>query len=261
MKKNPNENYSKLENDDDYDGIDFCDNVMEDPNIISLLENRNNKVVLEITQNLKLPINITTIKIAIVPSGNTQNLYSFDGLELIINNLFKEIKKTFQDDLKKGNVYLKTFYKKDDFYTIPKICVELIFFRKLHKKTIEFLKKKLNNEQLMFRNIETVIQQEVILSNSILKDFLKIPLLIGQPQFKHDGVLTNFTIRQLIEMNYIHGISLIKLNMEYMLQQLNKGFSIFLYGDIKMNILESPNEDFYTAEVDDFVNDIFGTFE
>ena len=258
MKEFPGVKYVKRDNESELIEIEFSDdNVMNDPNSIFFLETRNRQVIEEISEGLKFPINITSIKLELVPSSMTKYLYSFNGLETIIFNLFKSEKKTFQDDLKKGDVYLKTYFRKDDFYTFPKLCLEIIFFRKLQNKTLDILWRKLESEILLFIGNVGDIDQEIIPSISIINDYLKIPLLVGQPEFTRDGVFkTNkFTSEQLIEMNYIHGISLIKLNMNEIIN--NKYLS--LYDDIRECILSSNNhlEYNYMTEVDEVIKTMF----
>ena len=119
-----------------------------------------------ITENIKFPMDITCIKLQLIPSDMTKFHNDFLGLETIVYNTFKSNNKPFQDDLKKGDVYLKTYFKKDDFYTIPLLCLDIIFFRKLNSKTIDNLWKVLKSEIVLFTGDVGNIEQKVFYSKS-----------------------------------------------------------------------------------------------
>jgi len=231
--------------------LEIVDNVMENPCSIFFLDKRNDLVIEEITERFRTPITLTTIKLEIIPSDLTKFYYSLTGLETILFNLFRGGNKPFQEDLKKGKVYLKTYYKRDDFYTIPILCIDVIFFRKLHMKTIGNLWKILKTDIIHFTGSIGDIEIENIFSTSKFNDYLKIPLLVGQPEFKKDGLLKQkfFREEQIVEMNYIHGISLIKLNMEEVIN--NKFISIFDEIRYCISSSETPNN-----EVDEETKDI-----
>ena len=236
--------------------IELVDNVMESPCSVYVLDRRNNLEIEGITENIKTPMDITCLKIQIIPSDMTKFYYNFLGLETIVYNLFKNNNKPYQDDLKKGDVYLKTYFKKDDFYTIPLLCVDIIFLRKLHTKTIDNLWKVLKSEIPLFTGHVGDIEQKVFYSIPSLKEYLKVPLLIGQPEFKKEGLLKskNFTSEQIQEMNHVHGITLIKLNMS---DVINNKFLSF-YHDIRECITSSNRKNEYTqSEVEDVINSIF----
>jgi hypothetical protein len=231
--------------------LEMVDNVMQNPCSLFFLDKRNNLVVEEITERFRTPITLTTIKLEIIPSDLTKFYYSLTGLETILYNLFKSDNKLFQNDLKKGRVYLKTYYKRDNFYTIPVLCMDVIFFRKLHRKTIENLRRILKTDLIHFTGNIGDIEIKNISSNSEFKDYLKIPLLVGQPEFKKEGLLKQkyFRDEQIVEMNYIHGISLIKLTMK---EVINNNF-ISIFDEIRdcISSSETPNN-----EVDEETKDI-----
>ena len=236
--------------------VEVCDNVMENPCSIYFLDRRNNQVVKGITDGVKLPIEITRIKLELTPSSMTQYLYSLNGLETIVFNLFRSENKPFQDDLKKGEVYLKTYYKKDEFYTIPVLCLEVIFLRKLHSKTVDNLWKTLKTDLLFFTGNVGDIEFRKIHSISQFEEYLKIPLVVGLPEFKKEGMFKRkyFSEEQLIEMNHVHGISLINLDMNEVIN--NKYLS--LYDEIRDSITSSQyNDDYSQEEVDDVIKSLF----
>lgn len=237
--------------------IEFCENVMESPCSIYFLDKRNQAVIDEITNGYKAPITLTRVKIEIIPSDMTQYLFSLNGIETIIYNLFRSENQPFINDLKKGNVFLKTYFKKDDYFTLPLICLEIFFMRKLKNKSIDNLWKILRTHILSFTGSVGDVDLIKIQSISQLKDYLHVPLLVGQPEFKNEGVFKKkyFNDEQLIELNHIHGISLIQLDMNEIIN--NKYLS--LYDDIRECILSSQNQLDYShqTEADDFIKIIF----
>ena len=230
--------------------IRLVDNVMEDPCAIHFLDKRNGLVVDEITGSIIRPITITSIKLELTPSNMTKYYNSLAGLETILYNLFRNESKPFQEDLKRGEVYLKTYYKRDDFYTIPVLCMDIIFLRKLHHRTIDNLWNILKSDIVLFVGNVGDIEVVNISSTSELTDYLKIPLLVGQPEFKNEGLLKQkyFSEDQIVEMNYIHGISLIKLDMREVIN--NKYLSVF--DEIRECILssKSSNRDLEDDNID-----------
>ena len=240
--------------------IELVDNVMESPCSVYFLDRRNNLEIEGITESIKTPMDITCLKLQLIPSDMTKFYYNFLGLETIVYNLFKSNNKPFQDDLKKGDVYLKTYFKKDDFYTIPLLCLDIIFFRKLNSKTIDNLWKVLKSEIPLFTGDVGDIEQKVFYSKSSLNEYLKVPLLIGQPEFKQEGLLKSkkFSFEQILEMNHVHGITLIKLNMN---EVINNKF-LSLYDDIRDCITSSQEKDDYSEdEVEDVIKSIFSRDE
>lgn len=229
--------------------IYLVDNVMESPCAMFFLDKRNDIVVEEITEQFRLPITLTSIRLEIIPSNMSKYYYSLTGLETILFNLFKSDNKPFTEDLKKGEVYLKPYYKRDSFYTLPVLCMDIIFMRKLHSKTIDNLWKILKSDIVLFTGNVGDIEVKNIASASEFTEYLKIKLLVGQPEFKNEGFLKqkNFSEEQLVEMNYIHGLSLIKLDMYEVIN--NKYLSIFdemrecILSDYSNNDLDTETKD------------------
>lgn len=207
--------------------IDLVDNVMQTPCAVYFLDRRNDLEVGLITDRKIIPNTLTTIKLELIPSNMTKFYYSLIGLETILFNLFRSENKPFQDDLKKGEVYLKTYYKQDDFYTIPVLCMDIIFLRKLHNKTIDNLWKILRSDIVLFTGSVGDIEFTNVSSVEEFHIHLKTPLLIGLNEFKKDGLLKHkqFDEGQINEMNHVHGIPIMKLNMSQIIN--NKYLSIF----------------------------------
>jgi hypothetical protein len=237
--------------------IEFCENVMESPCSIYFLDKRNQGVIEEITNGHKAPMTLTRVKLEIIPSDMTQYLFSLNGLETIIYNLFRSENQPFIKDLKKGDVILKTYFKKDEYYTLPLICLEVIFTRKLKSKSIDNLWKTLKTNILSFTGSVGDVDVIEVQSISQFKDYLHVPLLVGQPEFQNEGVFKkkHFNNQQLIELNHIHGITLYLLDMNEIIN--NKYLSI--YDDIRECILSSQNGIDYShqTEADDYIKVIF----
>jgi hypothetical protein len=235
--------------------IELVDNVMQSPCAMFFLDKRNDFVVKEIVDRFITPLTITSIKLEIIPSNMTKFYYSLTGLETILFNLFKSDNKPFMEDLKKGEVYLKTYYKRDSFYTLPVLCMDIIFLRKLHGKTIHNLWKILKSDIVLFTGNVDDIEVKTILSASEFTDYLKIPLLVGQPEFKNEGLLKqkNFSDEQIVEMNYVHGLSLIGLDMYEVIN--NKYLSIF--DEIRECISRDSSKNDLDTETKDIIDYMF----
>ena len=235
--------------------IDLVDNPMQSPCAMFFLDKRNNIVVEEIVDRFIKPLTLTSIKLEIIPSNMTKFYYSLTGLETILFNLFKSDNKPFMEDLKKGEVYLKTYYKRDSFYTLPVLCMDIIFLRKLHGKTIDNLWKILKSDIVLFTGNVGDIEVKNIASDSEFTDYLKIPLLVGQPEFKNEGLLKrkNFSDEQIVEMNYVHGLSLIGLDMYEVIN--NKYLSIF--DEIRECIASDSTNNDLDTETKDIIDYMF----
>jgi hypothetical protein len=134
--------------------------------------------------------------------------------------------------------------------------LEVIFLRKLHSKTIHNLKNTLKNDLLYFTGNVGDIEVRYNNSTSQLNEYLKVPLLVGQPEFKNEGVFKqkHFGEEQLAELNHIHGISLIKLNMNEVIN--NKYLSLF--DEIRYCIISSQSHDEYFQEEEyDVIKSLF----
>ena len=235
--------------------IDLVDNPMESPCAMYFLDKRNQVVVKEIVDRFITPLTLTSIKLEIIPSNMSKYYYSLTGLETILFNLFKSDYKPFTEDLKKGEVYLKTYYKRDSFYTLPVLCMDIIFMRKLHSKTIDNLWKILKSDIVLFTGNVGDIEVKTILSASEFTDYLKIPLLVGQPEFKNEGLLKqkNFSEEQIVEMNYVHGLSLMGLDMYEVIN--NKYLSIF--DEMRECISRDSSNNDLDAETIDIIDNLF----
>ena len=243
-----------------YYEVDLVEIVMEHPCSLFFLEKRNNGVVDEIISSKPHPKCITQLKIKIIPTEENKTHYSFSGIETIIYNLFNNVNENkIREDLENGDTFFKVYYTKDEMYNIPILMLEFIFFRKLLPETIEFLSSKLKIEGFFYTGNIGKIEVEDFIIIDDLKKVLSIPLLVGQPEFKRKGVLRTykFSIEQLKEMNYIHGISVIELKMGDIIN--NQTLSIFdtIRELIKKSNSEKDFEDYSEDDIEKIVQNIF----
>ena len=197
--------------------IDLVDNPMQSPCAMFFLDKRNNIVVEEIVDRFIKPLTLTSIKLEIIPSNMTKFYYSLTGLETILFNLFKSDNK--------------------------------------HGKTIHNLWKILKSDIVLFTGNVGDIEVKNIASDSEFTDYLKIPLLVGQPEFKNEGLLKrkNFSDEQIVEMNYVHGLSLIGLDMYEVIN--NKYLSIF--DEIRECIASDSTNNDLDTETKDIIDYMF----
>ena len=93
--------------------------------------------------------------------------------------------------------------------------IEVIFMKFLNEKAFDELWKTLKTEVLFFNGSVGDIEHVYLDDIEDLIKVLHVPLLIGQPEFKLEGVLQkhNFSEEQIFELNYVHSISVTKLKM------------------------------------------------
>jgi hypothetical protein len=238
--------------------VEICDNVMQCPCCCYFLDKLNTKNIEIIVDSLvKLPEKITLIQIPLLPTPANRTYFSFDGLETIIYNLFKSQNKKHIVELKKGGTYLKVYYKKDPLFTLPIIMIEVIFFRRLHEKSFDEILNTLKAEVLYFTGSVGDIDVKEIYDIEDLIKILHVPLIIGHPEFKNEGVLKHHKFRedQIQEMNYIHSISIQKLDMGNVVNNNQ----IFLFKDQREAILNDLNKE--KGEIDKAISAIFNIQE
>ncbi len=239
--------------------VDICDNVMTNPCSIYFLDNRNKVVIDEFVPN-KIPSDVTSIKLKILPNESGKFYYSLNGIETIIYNLFSTDIKPFERDIKSGNVYLKVFYEVDEFHTLPIIGIQIIFMKKLHQKSIDRFWVKLQSEIQLFTTHVGDINTIQLNNVSDFKNMMNIPLHVGCPEFKFEGlfVRNRFFEHQIDEMNYIHAIPPMKLDMNYVVNNSR----VSLFDDIRNFInLNQIQKEAYDTKLNDLVNSIFSKDE
>jgi hypothetical protein len=239
--------------------IETCEeNVMQCPSCCFLLDKINTMKIESIVDSLdNLPEKITLIQIPILPTPANLTYMSYEGLETIIYNLLKSQNKKHIEELKKGEAYLKVFYRKDPLLTLPLIMIEIIFFRHLHEKSIDELWKILKADLLYFTGSVGDIEVKEIYDIEDIIKILKVPLIIGQPEFKNEGVIKHHKIGEdaIRQLNYIHSISVNKLDMEYVIN--NNQFVLFK--DQREAILKDINKE--KEEIDKAISAIFDNQE
>jgi hypothetical protein len=125
---------------------------------------------------------------------------------------------------------LKIYYKKDPLFTLPIIMIEVIFMNFLNEKAFDELWKTLKTEVLFFTGSVGDIEHVYLGDIEDLIKVLHVPLLIGQPEFKLEGVFLkyNFSEEQILELNYVHSIGVTKLKMDEIINN-NKIITIYAY--------------------------------
>jgi hypothetical protein len=210
--------------------VDLCDNVLECACCAFFLEKYKQVVVDEIIDELNnLPREITRVKIPLLPVPDNKSYYSFNGIETIVFNFFRTNNLKQKQELEKQKSYLKIYYEKNSLFNLPIIQIEVIFFGKLHSKTIDSFWKTLKAEILFFTGSVGDIDVINVTSKEQLSDLLRMPLLIGYPEFKLNGALFEhkFSLEQIDEMNYLHSMKVITLNMGEVIN--NKTLDLFEY--------------------------------
>ena len=189
---------------------------------------------------MQLPAEVTTIRIQIAPMDSTKFYYALNGIETIIYNLLRNDVKPFEKDIKRGDVYLKVFYEQDGLFTLPVICIEMIFMTKLHPKSVDRFWLMLQSEIVLFTGTVGDVETVELRTDEDIGNLFHVPLYVGCPEFKLEGILKSkrFRQEQIDEMNHIHGISPLKLDMDYVVNNSR----VALFDDIRETIKLSRKE-------------------
>jgi hypothetical protein len=255
MKKTSTINISQNDLDRCLAEVELVDNVMCHPCSLFFLDRRNRRIINEI-EPLLFPTEITTMLLRILPTDMSKFYYSLNGIETIIYNLLRNDVKPFEKDIKRGDVYLKVYYEKDELFTVPVICIEMIFMKKLHPKSIDRLWMKLQSEIVLFTSSVGDIENVELKTLNDLENLFYVPLYVGCPEFKMEGLLRRkrFNEEQVEEMNYIHGISPLKLDMDYVVNNSR----VALFDDIRDAIKRTQREKIQNQEdVHDYIITLF----
>ena len=239
----------------------ICDEVMSCPCCCYFLDKRNTVISEEIVDAIEeLPEKISLIRIPLLPTPANIGYYGYLGLETIIYNLFRTSNKKQVKNLSQGNTYLKIYYKKDPLFTLPIIMIEVIFMNFLNERAFDELWKTLKTEVLFFTGSVGDIEHVYLGDIEDLIKVLHVPLLIGQPEFKLEGVFLkyNFSEEQILELNYVHSIGVTKLKMDEIINN-NK---LTLFEEQRQGIQKDIKDKTYTdEEVADLVSALFGNDE
>ena len=239
--------------------VELCDNVMSHPCSLFFLDRRNRRILNEI-KLMQLPAEVTTIKIRILPTEMSKFYYSLNGIETIIYNLLRNDVKPFEKDLKRGDVYLKVYYEQDGLFTLPVICIEMIFMTKLHPKSIDRFWLILQSEIVLFTSAVGDIENVELNSFNDIENLFHVPIYVGCPEFKRQGLLLRkkFNEEQIEEMNYIHGISPMQLDMDYVVNNSR----VELFDEIREAIKKSQKEKTQDhEELQDYIITLFSKDE
>ena len=230
----------------------ICDEVMSCPCCCYFLDKRNTVISEEIVDAIEeLPEKISLIRIPLLPTPANMVYFNYLGIETIIYNLFKTTNKKQVKNLSQGDTYLKVYYKKDPLFTLPIIMIEVIFTKFLNEKAFDELWKTLKTEVLFFTGSVGDIEHIYLDDIEDLIKVLNVPLLIGYPEFKMEGVLKTKSELELLELNYIHSISVQKLKMD----EIINNSQLVLFEDQRICIQKDLNKE--KDEIDRAINAIF----
>lgn len=196
--------------------IELCNDVMNCACCSYYLEIiKQTKVDIIIESLEKQPKKITSIKIPLYPIPESLGYFNFDGISTIVYNLLKTSNPKHKSSMEKHEGFLKVYFEENPLFNIPIINIELILFGQLKSKSIDILHNKLRDEIIQFTGSIGKIDIVEIKGVKHLNELLKIPLLLGYPEFKREGVFEeyDFSEEQLTELNYIHAMQLLPLNM------------------------------------------------
>ena len=239
--------------------VDKSINILECACCCYFLEKYKHKKIDELLNGVqKYPKEITRIRIPILPLNANIPYFSFHGIETIIFNLFKTNKNSHVKYLTKYHAYLKVFYEKNSLFNLPIIQVEIIFWGRLHQKAIDDLWKTLKAEVLFFTGSVGDIDIINVTERSHLEELLRMPILVGYPEFKQAGILleNNFTAEQIKEMNYIHSFTLYPLLMSAIIN--NNTLELFNIQKREIETEGNPQDSFEEeTNVDDVIKGIF----
>jgi hypothetical protein len=135
--------------------------------------------------------------------------------------------------------------------------IEIIFMKFLNEKAYDELWKTLKSEVLFFTGSVGDIEHIYLDSIEDLIKVLHVPLLIGQPEFKLEGVLLKhkFNEEDIFQLNYIHSISVQKLKMDEIINN-NK---LTLFEEQRESIQREMEESYRNdKDVVEVIDAIFG---
>ena len=193
---------------------------------LSDLDNENIKTNI---LNSSIPEFITKFSIRIPPTELLCNYYSYEGINQLLSNLLKMENNSQIQDLRNGDVFLKISYSYSSLYTLPLLCLDLFFFKKLSSYTIKDLESKLNTDLLI---LTRGIGEFVILSNNNQESIfeqLDIPKLspinsLGINELYKEYKISNKVIEE-IESIFFGLIPIIKVDIRCLYKDPH--FSLF----------------------------------
>lgn len=236
----------------------ICDEVMSCPSCCYFLDKRNTVQAEDIIDAIEeLPEKISVIRIPLLPTPANMVYYNYLGIETIIYNLFRTSNKKLVKNLSHGDTYLKVYYKKNPLFTLPIIMIEIIFMKFLNEKAYDELWKTIKTEVLFFTGSVGDIEHVYLDDIEALIKVLHVSLLIGQPEFKLEGVLMKYKFNEedIFQLNYIHSIGVQKLEMDEIINN-NK---LTLFEEQRKSIQKEMEEKFRNdKDVVEVIDTIFG---
>jgi hypothetical protein len=132
----------------------------------------------------------------------------------------------------------------------------MIFMTKLHPKSIDRFWLILQSEIVLFTSAVGDIENVELRTDKDIENLFHVPLYVGCPEFKLEGLLKSkrFREEQIEEMNHIHGIAPLKLDMDYVVNNSR----VTLFDDIRESIKLSRKEKIQDLDdVHDYIITLF----
>ena len=197
--------------------VECCDNILSCSCCCYFLDRHKNNVIDELISKIgNIPDKITRIKVPLYPLPANLPYFEFDGLSTICFNLLKSNNIKHIKAVEKHTAFLKIFYERNSLFNLPLIQIEVIFLGELHPKSRDEFWKTLKAEVLFFTGSVGDIDVIDIRGYNDLFEIFEMPLLVGYPEFKNEGVLLENRIspEQIKQMNYLHSFHLMELDLK-----------------------------------------------
>ncbi len=256
MKKYNNIKSKKYEFSENKYEVSITDTPMICPETISFLYDRNRIVINEIVSEFEenIPNETTRLVMNINPSeNNIRDYYSFNGIEKILNNLFQIGNLNILKELKKSDLFLKVHFVKNEFYTIPQIRIEVLIFQNINDECFSFFSDFLNSKLLFLIGSVGKIERLKISHPDLLRKIFEIPLLLGHPGFKNEGLLQILSTKQILELNYLFVNTIIKLDTHKTIIENKINPFDELRDMIVIDRIEKKNTNLISDEIKNFV--------
>jgi hypothetical protein len=240
MNRNQHQTFNKI--DENRIEMSLCDDLMNCPACVHSIYKIQQKIVDDIVNEYdeNIPLELARIKISIPPTETNVRYFSFEGIENIVKQLFQSEESSFKKEIVNTNVYLKVFFTNDILYTIPLLNIEFFIFKKIEDNSLIHFSNFLSSKLINLIGCKGIIERKKLTHSLFLRSILETPLLMGQKPFSLDGIYKSigFSKNQLTEMNYMLGISIMKLDC-------GKFFStkeLQLFDDARMMIYKEKKE-------------------
>lgn len=253
IKLNPHLNLMDLNDETKEYCLEICASPLSCDKCFKYIYAINRGVDEPIINSYQMPGYITRIKIELIPGSKTKDLYSFDGIEKIMDVLFTIDKDEISEELLRlQKTYLKIYFKSDEFYNIPVMCIEFLFIGRFKDYTLQHFQSVLYGDIVNLTGNNGEIEVFKVKDNMDLRAVLFKPLLKGQDDLTLKGIYLNkgFSEIQLKELNILMIKSLIKINLKDIINHPFKE----IFAGIKSVIIDELNQAKEEEEEDEYIN-------